>query len=137
MRPLTIGQLARRAGVGIETVRFYERRGLLAEPARKGSGYRQYPEDVVDRLLFIRRAQGLGFSLREIADLLALRGDPAAACAEVKERAEARVAQIEDQIRDLQRMRDALFGLTGACPGHSAVSDCPILGALDTQGEPR
>src|SRR5919199_5139981 len=95
MAALTIGQIARRAGVGVETVRFYERQGLLEEPARKESGYRQYPEDVVARLRFIKRAKELGFSLKEIKELLALRVDPATTCAEVKARAQAKVADIE------------------------------------------
>src|ERR687885_2847805 len=95
MAALTIGQIARRAGVGVETVRFYERQGLLEEPARKESGYRQYAEEVVARLRFIRRAKRLGFSLKEITDLLALRLDPEATAADVKRRAEAKVADIE------------------------------------------
>src|SRR5215469_14163370 len=105
MNLLTIGQLARRAGVGIETVRFYERQGLLAEPARRASGYRQYTEDVVTRLRFIRRAKELGFSLREIAELIALRLDPTKTCGDVRRRAKAKVADIEAKIRDLERMK--------------------------------
>src|SRR5438445_10622353 len=92
MGPLTIGQLARRAGVGIETVRFYERQGLLEEPARKESGYRQYQEDVVARLRFIKRAKELGFSLREIMELLSLRVDPTTRCAEVRSKAAAKIS---------------------------------------------
>src|SRR6266852_273541 len=91
MKPLTIGQVARQAGVGVETVRFYERQGLLEEPSRRESGYRQYPEDVVARLRFIRRAKELGFSLKEIAELIALRLDPATMCSDIKERAEAKI----------------------------------------------
>ena len=88
MKSLTIGQLARNGGVGVETVRFYERKGLLAEPDRRPSGYRQYDEDVVDRLRFIRRAKELGFTLNEIKELLSLRIDPTTTCADVKSRAE-------------------------------------------------
>src|SRR5438034_3575150 len=99
MKPLTIGEVARRAAVGIETVRFHERQGLLEEPARKESGYRQYPEDVVARLRFIKRAKELGFSLKEIKDLLALRVDPKTTCAEVKGRAEAKIADVEEKIQ--------------------------------------
>ena len=130
MRPLTIGQVARRAGVGVETVRFYERRGLLDEPARGTSGYRHYAEDVVARLRFIRRAKELGFSLKEIKDLLALRVDPATTCAEVKARAEGKIADIEAKIQALRRMKKALHKLTTACSGRGPTSECPILEAL-------
>src|SRR5881394_2167200 len=99
MDMLSIGQVARRAGVGVETVRFYEREGLLEEPARKASGYRQYTGDVVARLRFIKRAKDLGFTLREIAELLALRSDPDNPCAEVRQRAQAKVADIDARIR--------------------------------------
>src|SRR5947208_5062987 len=103
MKPLTIGQLAPQGGVGIETVRFYERQGLLEEPARKESGYRQYTEDVVARLRFIRRAKELGFSLKEIAELIALRLDASTTCADVRERAQTKLADIEARIHDLKR----------------------------------
>ncbi len=89
MTVLTIGQLARRADVGVETVRFYQRKGLLAEPDRRPSGYRQYDEAIVDRLRFIKRAKELGFTLNEIKELLSLRLDPSTTCADVKNRAEA------------------------------------------------
>ena len=128
---LTIGQLARRADVGVETVRFYEREGLLEEPARRPSGYRQYDEIVVDRLRFIRRAKQLGFTLKEIKELLSLQIDPATTCADVKSRAEAKLDDIVAKIRSLQRMKRALVKLTKACGGRGAVSECPILEALD------
>ena len=131
---LTIGQLARRAGVGVETVRFYEREGLLKEPARRPSGYRQYDEGVVDRLRFIRRAKQLGFTLNEIKELLSLRIDPSTTCADVKSRAEAKLDDIAAKIRTLQRMKRALVKLTKACSGRGAASECPILEALD-QGD--
>src|SRR5207247_5454513 len=95
MKPLTIGQVARRVGVGVETVRFYERQGLLEEPARRASGYRQYSEQVVKRIHFIKRAQKLGFSLKEIAELLLLRVDGQTSCEEVKGRTEAKIAEVE------------------------------------------
>lgn len=131
MSPLTIGQVARRAGVGVETVRFYEREGLVATPARKRSGYRQYGEEVVNRLRFIRRAKELGFSLKEIRELLALRLEPDADSADVKRRAEDKIADIEAKIHDLQRTRDVLRKLAEACPGHGPLNECPILEALD------
>src|SRR5438132_3311633 len=132
---MTIGELARRAGVGVETVRFYERRGLLVEPARKESGYRQYGEDVVARLRFIRRAKELGFSLREIAELLALRVEPDTTCAAVRQRAEAKIADIETKIESLRRMKAALVKVTKQCSGHGPTSGCPILDALDKEEE--
>src|SRR5262245_44882246 len=112
---MTIGELARRAGVGVDTVRFYERQGLLEEPARRASGYRQYGEAVVARLRFIKRAQALGFSLKEVAELLAFRADPETTCAEVRQRALAKVADIEAKIKDLQRIREALLQATTSC----------------------
>jgi MerR family mercuric resistance operon transcriptional regulator len=130
MKPLTIGQVARRASIGVETVRFYERRGLLEEPPRKESGYRQFSEDVVDRLRFIRRAKGLGFSLKEIAELIALRLDPTTTCGDVRRRAKAKVADIEAKIRDLERMKQALLKLSTACKGRGPLSQCSILEAL-------
>jgi MerR family mercuric resistance operon transcriptional regulator len=131
MRPLSIGQLARRAGVGVETVWFYERQGLLEEPARLEFGYRQYPEQAIARLRFIKRAKELGFTLREIGELLALRQDPGTDTADVKRQAEAKIADIDSRIRDLQRTRQALIKLADACPGKGPLSACPILEALE------
>jgi MerR family mercuric resistance operon transcriptional regulator len=135
MKPLRIGEVARRAGVGVETVRFYERQGLLEPPDRRASGYRQYPEGVVARLHFIKRAKELGFTLKEIGDLLSLRLDPAATGADGRRRAEAKVAGIDAKIRDLQRMKKALLRLTATCGGHGPASACPILEALDRAEE--
>src|SRR5690349_20958006 len=135
MRPLTIGQVARQAGVGVETVRFYERRGLLEEPARRESGYRQYREDVVARLRFIKRAKVLGFSLKEIKELLALRVDPTISCREVNQQAEAKIADIEGKMASLLRMKKALVKLTAVCRGQGPTSECPILDALDKEQE--
>lgn len=125
---MTIGQVAKQADIGIETIRFYERKGLLAKPSRRESGYRQYDEQVISQLLFIRRAQGLGFSLKEIEELLALRFNPKSTCGAVKGRAEVKIADIEQKISDLQKMRKSLLKLTNACSGgSSSVSECPIL----------
>lgn len=134
MTPLTIGEVARRAGIGVETVRFYEREGLLERPARRESGYRQYGDDVVRRPRFIKRAKELGFSLKEVKELIALRLDPDAQSAEVKRRAEDKIAEIDGRARDLLRMKDALLALTAACRGEGPVADCPILNALDPPG---
>jgi MerR family mercuric resistance operon transcriptional regulator len=135
MKPLTIGQVAHRSGVGIETVRFYEREGLLAKPARTLSGYRQFDEEVIGRLQFIQRAKELGFTLNEIKELLSLRFDADTSCEDVKARAEAKIADIEDKIRTLQRMKKALVRLTQECCEKGGGSECPILDALD--GHPR
>jgi len=132
---MTIGQVAKLAGTGIETIRFYEREGLIDEPPRRESGYRQYTLDVVTRLAFIKRAQELGFSLKEISELLALKLHPEASCAEVKQRAEAKVTDIETKIRDLQRMKKALMGLIGSCVSSQPVTECPILEAFGTRGK--
>ncbi len=131
MEPMTIGKLARRAGVGVETVRFYEREGLIARPPGGRPGYRQYPEETVRRILFIRRAKKLGFSLREIRELLALRIDSAATCEDVRRRAEAKIADIEEKIVTLGGMKKALKNLAAACSGEGPVSECPILEALE------
>lgn len=130
MKPLTIGEVARQASVGIETMRFYERQGLLEEPERRASGYRQYDQEAVAVLKFIRRAKELGFTLKEIKGLLALRLDASATRAEVREQAKAKVADIEAKIADLQRMRDVLTKLVKKCHGDGAATGCPILEAL-------
>ena len=134
VKPLKIGDVARRAGVGVETVRYYERRGLLKEPARNAAGYRQYAEDAVARVRFIRRARELGFTLKEIGELLALRHDPSASKADVKQRAEAKIIVIKAKIRDLQRTKAVLVKLAAACPGYGPLDDCPILEALEERG---
>jgi len=128
---LTIGQVADRAGVGIDTVRFYEREGLLPKPARTPSGYRQFDERVIARLQFIHRAKELGFTLNEIKELLSLRVDPDTSCDDVKARAERKITDIDEKIRTLQRMKHALVGLTRECDAQSCDTECPILDALD------
>ena len=133
MEILTIGQVARRAGVGVETVRFYERQGLLEEPPRRASGYRQYPEQVVARLHFIKRAQRLGFSLKEISELLLLRVDSHTSCEEVRQRTEAKIASVERKLVELQRMRQALLQVHSLCIGSGPTGRCPMLDALDQQ----
>lgn len=133
MDAMGIGQLAKRAGVNIDTVRYYERSGLLAPRMRLQSGYRRYGELELSRLRFIRRAQALGFTLKEIQSLLNLsaRRD----VAQVKRSAQAKLADVEQRIADLQRVRDGLAGLIAACPGHGRAADCPILRALGDQDE--
>src|SRR5712691_10025168 len=133
METLSIGQVARRAGVGVETVRFYEREGLLEEPPRRASGYRQYSQEVVKRLGFIQRAKALGFSLKEISELLMLRVDAQTSCEEVKQRTEAKIAEVERKLVELQRMRQALLQVATLCTGEGPASACPMLDALDQQ----
>jgi len=130
-KPITIGVVARRAGVGVETVRFYERQGLIEEPPRRMSGYREYSEEVIARLSFIRRAKELGFTLSEIKELLALRLDPETPAAEIRQRAEAKIADIQAKIQSLQKMKKALAKLTAACGCHGTSAECPLLHALD------
>lgn len=128
----TIGSLARQARVGIETIRFYERQGLIPEPARRPSGYRQYPAGSVSQILFIRRAKELGFSLREIKELLSLRVQPGSTRGDIRSRAEAKICNIEEKIRTLQKMKKALVKLVASCKGGARpASECPILEALE------
>jgi Hg(II)-responsive transcriptional regulator len=133
MEILSIGQVARRAGVGVETVRFYEREGLLEEPPRRASGYRQYSEEVVTRLRFIKHAQQLGFSLKEISELLLLRVDVQTSCEEVKGRTEAKIAEVEQKMVELHRMRQALLQVHSLCIGQGPTGRCPMLDALNQQ----
>jgi MerR family copper efflux transcriptional regulator len=128
MDSLGIGQLAKRGGVGIDTVRYYERNGLLEPRGRLASGYRRYGELEVARLRFIRRAQALGFTLKEVKELLALSAQRDVG--RVKRSAQAKLRDVETRIADLVRVRDGLATLIDACPGHGRAADCPILRAL-------
>jgi MerR family copper efflux transcriptional regulator len=128
---MTIGRLAKQAGVKIDTIRYYERNGLIPEPTRRLSGYREYGATDVARLRFILRAKDLGFTLAEISELLSLsagrdvRG--------VKRRAEQRLEQVEHKIKELQRVRRGLKTLIDACPGHGELERCPIIAALSEE----
>ncbi|OYV39284.1 MAG: heavy metal-responsive transcriptional regulator [Thiomonas sp. 20-64-5] len=136
---LTIVELAQRAGLGAETLRYYERLGLLAPACRTASGYRQYAPEAMEQLDFIRRAQALGFSLAQIAELLALHARPEADMGAVRVIAEQRLADIDAKMGDLRRMRVGLQALLTACPGHGPSAQCPILAALrgdDTKERP-
>ena len=128
---MKIGEVAKAAGVGIDAVRFYEREGLLPKPARRPSGYREYSQDVILSLRFIKRAKELGFSLREISELLSLDRNPKATAGDVKRRAEQKLTDLEKRIRSLQRMRRALRKLMEECPGSGPTSRCSILRSLD------
>ena len=129
----TIGQVARKAGVGVETIRFYERKGLIEQPERKGRGYRDYPDDTVQRIRFIVHARQLGFTLKEILGLLSLRAHSAESCDAVKGQAEEKIADVDRKIHGLQRMKATLMDLTNACGRREPSAECPILDALDQQ----
>lgn len=133
-KSLTIGRLAERAGVGIDTVRYYERAGLLPIPPRRASGYRDYPADSVRRLRFIRRAKDLGFTLTEIGELLELSGRGSVPA--IREAARHKLELVEHKLAELQRVRDGLQELIEACPGHGPAEHCPILRALSDDAEP-
>ena len=135
MEQMTIGQVANRAEVGVETVRYYERQGLIEEPPRKAGGYRQYSTEAVKRIFFIKRAKELGFSLKDIKELLTLRLDPSAKCEDVRRQGLGKIAQIEGKIDTLNRMKNALEKLTAVCSGQEPVSNCPILEALEPSKE--
>lgn len=130
-RILTIGRLAQRAGVGIDTVRFYERAGLLPQPPRTAAGYRMYADADVDRLRFIRRAKTLGFTLEEIADLLVLSTGNGSR-ADVKAIADRRLGDLTRKINELTAVRDTLARYTHRCSGHGPVAGCPIIEAVLT-----
>jgi Hg(II)-responsive transcriptional regulator len=137
MQPeLTIGKAATEAGVNVETIRFYERQGLVEQPPKPdGAGVRRYSADTVARIRFIKEAQQIGFSLREIGDLLALRADPAADCAEVREQAVAKLHEVRRKIERLQEIGAALETLIAACPGHGGLQACSIMDALTLRSE--
>lgn len=131
MGSLTIGQVAKKAQVNVETVRYYERRGLIPKPPRRASGYRQYSEETIKRIRFIKHAKDLGFSLREILELLSLRVDAKTTCADIKNKTEAKILDIDAKISNLQRMRKALKKLNKECRGKGSVNECPILEVLE------
>ncbi|MBW1894836.1 MAG: heavy metal-responsive transcriptional regulator, partial [Deltaproteobacteria bacterium] len=127
MNGITIGRLAKQAGLGIETIRFYERQGLIEPPPRTDSNYRIYPEEEVNRLKFIKRAKNLGFTLKEIKELLFIQHDPQATKADIKKRTVEKIEDIRKKVRDLIRIQEALEHLVGSCDGHGPLSECPIL----------
>ena len=132
---LTIGRVASDAGVNVQTVRYYERRGLIPKPPRSRSGYRQYDSESVARLRFIKRAQELGFSLREIRELLALRIRHAAACVSVEAKTREKISLVDQKIRELQSMKQGLERLVVSCQAREPTGDCPILETLDEDSD--
>jgi MerR family mercuric resistance operon transcriptional regulator len=135
MNLLTIGKVAKQAGIGVETVRFYERQGVISQPSRRQSGYRQYPPETVTQICFVKRAKELGFTLKEIKSLLSLRASPESPCSNVRRQAEAKIAGVQQKIRDLRKIEKALRKLLTACSGRGPVTACPILDAME--GRPR
>lgn len=131
MMSMTIARAARAACVGVETIRFYERRGLIKQPRKPRSGFREYDAETVARIRFIRQAQELGFALREIKELLSLRADPGADCADVRIRAIKKRDEVEGKIAELGRIRVALDTLIANCPGGGALRVCTILDAIE------
>ncbi len=132
---MTIGELARRAGVHLETIRYYERVGVMPSPERSSAGYRLYRSEDLRRLNFIRRAKELGFTLREIRELFDLRMEPSTTCEDVRLRALEKVRTIEQRLRELEQMRRALQRLAATCTGRGPAGECPFLDALDAVEE--
>lgn len=127
---MKIGELASLAGVPAATIRYYERRGILAEPARTESGYRRFGPETAERLRFIKRAQELGFTLDEIEELLALRVADPAACADVEAKTREKIEDVVRKIGELKRLEGALRGLADACAARTATAECPVLEML-------
>ena len=133
MRELTISKAAQAAGVGRETIRFYERQHLVEQPPKPDRGVRRYSDELVARIRFIKKAQQLGFSLREIRELLALRADPSTDCSDVREQAQAKLSEVRLKIEQLQEIGAALETLIATCPGRGALQACSIIEALTQQ----
>jgi MerR family copper efflux transcriptional regulator len=131
----TIGQIAAAAAVNIQTIRYYERRGLLLPSERSSSGYRQYDRDSLLRLRFIKHAQALGFSLKEVEELLSLRVRHGAACQAVERRTRAKIDVIDRKLRELDRLKRTLADLTAACRARKRTSECPVLEALEDDND--
>lgn len=133
MQSLSIGQVAKEADVNIQTIRYYERVGLIPKAQRRESGYRQFSAEDILRIQFIKHAQAAGFLLKEIKELLALKVDPDTTCEDVRKRAETKTVEIDEKIREAKRMRQALVKLTAACTGTGPTSECPILEAFESE----
>lgn len=132
MQTLTRHIVGKRAGVKIDTLRFYEKKGLLPMPHRTESNYRIYGEDTISRVQFIKRAQELGFSLKEIKELLSLKASPRSKCGSVRKKAETKIDEIENKVADLKRMQRSLRKLARECKGNGSVTQCPILESIDS-----
>lgn len=133
MQRMTIGSVANATGVSIDAIRFYERLGLVSPQARTRGGYRVFDAEAVDRIRFIQQAKNLGFSLKEVGDLLALNDSPATSCAEIRARAISKIAEVDARIGNLQRIKRALVRLSETCPGKGPITRCTILDALHSE----
>ncbi|HDS30491.1 MAG TPA: MerR family transcriptional regulator [Firmicutes bacterium] len=134
---LTIGEAAKSAGIGVETVRFYERQGLIDDPPRSDSGYRLYPEEIIHRLRFIRRAKELGFSLREIRELISLKyeKDSVIKCDGIRQMTESKINMVNEKIAALHKLQSDLIELLDACCGKGEMNNCPVLKVLENGDE--
>lgn len=131
---MRIGAVAKKTGVGVETIRYYQRKALIAQPPKPSNGgFRSYPAETVERIRFIRQDQSLGFSLKKIDELLSLKADPSTDCFDVRERARSKLDEVNAKITRLTAMRSALEGLINVCPGKGAAQLCSILEAFDSQ----
>jgi len=128
---LNIGQVAKQTGVTVETIRFYEKQGLIATPLRSDAGYRQYPSETVKRVRFIQHAKEVGFTLKDIGELLALRREPGSSCTDIKLRATQKIEDVDKKIQELKRIREALARMVMKCSGRGPLSACPILEELE------
>jgi MerR family mercuric resistance operon transcriptional regulator len=131
MTLLTIGKIAKQTGVTVEAVRFYEKQGLIAEPQRTESGYRQYPPDTIKRVHFIQRAKEAGFTLKDIGELLKLRREPGTTCTDIKLRALEKINEVDQKIKDLQRIKESLEQMVLRCSDTEELDECPILETLE------
>lgn len=127
---MKIGEVARQVGLTVETIRYYEKQGLIVTPERNASGYRQYSADIIQHLSFIKQAKKLGFSLKEIKELLVIRDTPGVSCKEVREQAREKIAGIRRKIADLQKIENDLMALVSRCPGQGPLKKCPIIGPM-------
>lgn len=130
-----IGDVAKRADVNKETVRYYEQRGLIPKPDRRRSGYRIFTQRHIDQIKFIKRAQELGFTLSEIKELLELRLDENTTCSEIKAEAREKYHDVVEKIEDLNRIKETLVELIDSCSGGDPKGDCPILEALEGESK--
>ena len=130
---MTRSELAKRCAVNTETLRYYEQRGLLPKPTRSASNYRLYSHEDVRRVRFIKRAQALGFTLKESQELLSLRAARGSRCSDVLAQVEVKIRDIDEKIQTLSRMRDTLSSLKDQCRGSLPITECPVLDALDPE----
>ncbi len=129
---MKIGEIAKKAGVGVETVRYYERQHIIRQPLRPtGGGFRAYPPEIVSQIRFIRRAQDLGFSLKEVEELLSLKTDPSVDCGEIQARATKKRREVNEKIEDLRQIRNALDAVIDACPGGGSLKACSIIEEME------